>query len=96
MALKQILTEPNSILRMKSLLVDKVDIELQKLMDDMLETMYAARGIGLAAIQIGVPKRVIVLDIGEREKSKSTKEDKRRERRKKKKSNVLCKPRDNY
>ena len=76
MALKQILTEPNSILRMKSLLVDKVDIELQKLMDDMLETMYAARGIGLAAIQIGVPKRVIVLDIGERDKSESTKDEK--------------------
>ena len=43
MALKQILTEPNGILRVKSLLVDKVDVELQKLMDDMLETMYAAR-----------------------------------------------------
>ena len=81
MALKQILTEPNSILRMKSLLVDKVDIELQKLMDDMLETMYAARGIGLAAIQIGVPKRVIVLDIGECDKSKSTKEEKEEKRK---------------
>ena len=81
MALKQILTEPNSILRMKSLLVDKVDIELQKLMDDMLETMYAARGIGVAAIQIGVPKRVIVLDIGERDKSKSTKEEKEEKRK---------------
>ena len=81
MALKQILTEPNSILRMKSLLVDKVDIELQKLMDDMLETMYAARGIGLAAIQIGVPKRVIVLDIGESDKSKSTKEEKEEKRK---------------
>ena len=76
MALKQILTEPNSILRIKSLLVDKVDVELQKLMDDMLETMYAARGIGLAAIQIGVPKRVIVLDIGERDKSESTEDEK--------------------
>ena len=84
MALKQILTEPNSILRMKSLLVDKVDIELQKLMDDMLETMYAARGIGLAAIQIGVPKRVIVLDIGERDKSKSTKEEKEEKEEKRK------------
>ena len=84
MALKQILTEPNSILRMKSLLVDKVDIELQKLMDDMLETMYAARGIGLAAIQIGVPKRVIVLDIGERDKSKSTKEEKKEKEEKRK------------
>ena len=84
MALKQILTEPNGILRVKSLLVDKVDVELQKLMDDMLETMYAARGIGLAAIQIGVPKRVIVLDIGERDKSKSTKEEKKEKEEKRK------------
>ena len=63
MALRQILTEPNEILRKKSLPVDKVDSDLQKLMDDMLDTMYAAPGIGLAAIQIGVPKRVIVIDI---------------------------------
>jgi len=63
MAIKKILTEPNKILRSKSLRVEKVDEELQKLMDDMLETMYAAPGIGLAAIQLGVPKRVIVLDI---------------------------------
>tara|TARA_B100000029_G_scaffold348175_1_gene340546 strand:+ start:2258 stop:2782 length:525 start_codon:yes stop_codon:yes gene_type:complete len=63
MAIKKILTEPNKILRSKSLRVEKVDEELQKLMDDMLETMYAAPGIGLAAIQVGVPKRVIVLDI---------------------------------
>ena len=55
MALREILTEPNRILRQKSLPVDKVDDNLQKLMDDMLETMYAAPGIGLAAIQIGVP-----------------------------------------
>ena len=63
MAIKTIITEPNKILRQKSLTVDKVDDELRKLMDDMLETMYAAPGIGLAAIQVGVPKRVIVLDI---------------------------------
>ena len=81
MALRQILTEPNKILREKSLFVEKVDEDLQKLMDDMLETMYAARGIGLAAIHIGVPKRVIVLDIGERDKSKSTKEEKEEKRK---------------
>ena len=63
MALRQILTEPNKILREKSLFVEKVDEDLQKLMDDMLETMYAAPGIGLAAIQVGIPKRIIVLDI---------------------------------
>ena len=80
MALRQILTEPNKILRQKSSLVEKVDEDLQKLMDDMLETMYAAPGIGLAAIQVGVPKRVIVLDIGWRDKSESQ-NDKREERR---------------
>ena len=81
MALRKILTEPNKILREKSLKVDQVDEDLQKLMDDMLETMYAAPGIGLAAIQIGVPKRVIVLDIGSRNKSESTKDEKQVERR---------------
>ena len=67
MALKQILTEPNKILREKSLRVDEVDEGLQQLMNDMVETMYAAPGIGLAAIQVGVPKRVIVLDISKKE-----------------------------
>jgi len=70
MALREILTEPNKILRQKSLTVEKVDSEIQKLMDDMLETMYAAPGIGLAAIQVGVPKRVIVLDLAQKEKEK--------------------------
>jgi len=70
MALRQILTEPNEILRKKSLPVDSVDKDLQILMDDMLETMYAAPGIGLAAIQVGIPKRVIVLDIEQKEGSK--------------------------
>ena len=70
MALRQILTEPNEILRKKSLPVDSVDKDLQILMDDMLETMYAAPGIGLAAIQVGVPKRVIVLDIEQKEGNK--------------------------
>ena len=63
MTVRKILTEPNSILRQKSQPVDKVDDLTRKLMDDMLETMYLAPGIGLAAIQIGVPKRIIVLDI---------------------------------
>jgi len=67
MALRKILTEPNKILRKKSLNVEKVDEELQKLMNDMVETMYAAPGIGLAAIQVGVPKRVIVLDVSQKE-----------------------------
>ena len=71
MALRQILTEPNKILREKSLSVETVDENLQKLMNDMLETMYAAPGIGLAAIQIGIPKRVIVLDIEQKEGKKN-------------------------
>jgi len=71
MSIRKILTEPNPILRKKSLAVEKVDDELRKLMDDMLETMYAAPGIGLAAIQVGEPKRVIVLDISRNEGEKN-------------------------
>ena len=63
MAIKTIITEPNKILRQKSLPVKQVGAEEQRLMDDMLETMYDANGIGLAAIQVGVPKRIIVMDI---------------------------------
>ena len=57
MTIKTILTEPNKILRQVSQPVEKVGIEERRLMDDMLETMYHAKGIGLAAIQIGVPKK---------------------------------------
>ena len=70
MAVKIILTEPNKILRQISKPVDKVGKEEQKIMDDMLETMYAAPGIGLAAIQIGIPKRIIVMDICKEEGKK--------------------------
>ena len=78
--LRKILTEPDPILRKKCEPLEKVDEETKKLMDDMLETMYAAPGIGLAAIQVGVPKRVIVLDIGWRDKSEDQNE-KKKERR---------------
>ena len=71
MAIKKIITEPNKILRQKSLSVKKVNKEDQQLMDDMLETMYDAKGIGLAAIQIGVPKRIIVMDISKEENKKN-------------------------
>ena len=70
MAIKTILTEPNRLLRQVSLSVEKVGKNEQKLMDDMLETMYAANGIGLAAIQIGIPKRIIVMDISKNENKK--------------------------
>jgi peptide deformylase len=63
MSVKIILTEPNKILRLVSKLVEKIGKEERTLMDDMLDTMYSAPGIGLAAIQIGVPKRIIVMDI---------------------------------
>ena len=63
MTIKTIITEPNEILRQVSKPVSSVGNEERKLMNDMLETMYAANGIGLAAIQIGIPKRIIVMDI---------------------------------
>ena len=63
MSIKTIITEPNKILRQISQPVEKVGKEEKILMDDMLDTMYAANGIGLAAIQIGIPKRIIVMDI---------------------------------
>ena len=71
MAIKKILTEPNKILRQVSKNVQKVTKEEQKLMDDMLETMYHANGIGLAAIQIGIPKRIIVMDISKNNENKN-------------------------
>ena len=71
MAVRRILTEPNKTLRQKSLPVEKVDKDLQLLMDDMVETMYAAPGIGLAAIQVGVAKRVIVIDIAQKDGAKN-------------------------
>ena len=63
MALLDILTVPNPVLKQVSTPVERVDDDLRRLMDDMLETMYAAPGIGLAAIQVGVPKQVIVMDL---------------------------------
>ena len=71
MTIRTILTEPNSILRQVSEPVEEVGNAERELMKDMLETMYAANGIGLAAIQIGVPKRVIVLDISKKENEKN-------------------------
>ena len=69
MTVKTIITEPNKLLRQVSKPVYQVGKDEQKVMDDMLETMYSAAGIGLAAIQIGIPKRIIVMDIS-KEKGK--------------------------
>ena len=71
MTIRKILTEPDPFLRQKSTDVHKVNDEIRSLMDDMLETMYDAPGIGLAAIQIGVPKRVIVIDLSKDSEKKN-------------------------
>jgi peptide deformylase len=67
MALLTVLTAPDPRLKVKAKSVAKVDKDVRKLMDDMLETMYLAPGIGLAAPQVGVAKRVIVLDIAHKD-----------------------------
>ena len=71
MAIRKILQEPDPILRQISQPVETVGIEEQQLMDDMLQTMLDAPGIGLAAIQIGVPRRVIVLNISQEKNKKN-------------------------
>ena len=71
MSVKTILVEPDIILRQKSQPVNIVGPDEKKLMNDMLDTMYAANGIGLAAIQIGVPKRIIVMDISRDKENKN-------------------------
>ena len=71
MSIKTIITEPNKFLRQKSKPVTTVGEEERHIMDDMLETMYHANGIGLAAIQIGIPKRIIVMDISKDKEKKN-------------------------
>ncbi len=71
MSIKTILTEPNKLLRQKSLAVENVGEDERNLIKDMFDTMYAAKGIGLAAIQIGIPKRIIVMDISKEEDKKN-------------------------
>ena len=73
MTIRPILTVDSdmAVLKKVSAPVETVDDDLRALMDDMLETMYAAPGIGLAAIQVGVPKRVIVMDLARAEEPKA-------------------------
>ena len=71
MSQRKIVIEPDPILRKKSEMLEKVDDELRALLDDMLETMYDAPGIGLAAVQIGILKRLIVLDISKDKEKKN-------------------------
>ena len=67
---KKILIEPDPILRKKSEPLEKVDDDVRKLSHDLLETMYNAPGIGLAAVQVGILKRIVVIDISKDEKKK--------------------------
>ena len=67
MALREIIKLPDKRLRLKSEPVKRVDTGIRKLVDDLFETMYEAPGIGLAAIQIGVPKRVVTMDLSKKE-----------------------------
>ena len=69
--LRKILIEPDPILRKKCEKLEKVDDKLRKLMDDMLDTMYQAPGIGLAAVQIGILKRIVVIDVSKDKNSKN-------------------------
>jgi peptide deformylase len=67
MAVREIVKYPEKVLREKTLQVTDCDSELQELIDDMIETMYAAPGVGLAANQVGVPKQVAVIDVSLRD-----------------------------
>jgi peptide deformylase len=73
MAIRPILTAPDPRLKVVSEPVAKVDGDIRTLVDDMIETMYGADGIGLAAIQVGVPKRVLVMDIDQKDGKKNPK-----------------------
>jgi len=72
MSKRPIIIEPDPILRKKSQSLENVDNDLRKLLDDMLETMYKAPGIGLAAVQIGILKRLIVIDISKEDQKKKS------------------------
>ncbi|HEV7960573.1 MAG TPA: peptide deformylase [Rhizomicrobium sp.] len=71
MAIRPILIAPDPRLKAVSTDVEKVDGEIRKLAEDMADSMYAADGIGLAAIQVGVPKRVIVMDLDQKDGKKN-------------------------
>ena len=71
MTIRPILTAPDPRLQAVSTDVETVDADIRKLVDDMADSMYAAEGIGLAAVQIGVAKRVIVIDLDQKEGKKN-------------------------
>jgi len=71
MAVRPILTAPDPRLKVVSTPVETVDAAVRRLIDDMVESMYAADGIGLAAVQIGEPRRIIVMDLDQRDGKKN-------------------------
>jgi peptide deformylase len=71
MALRDILILPDKRLRLVSKPVDKVDAAVRRLVDDMFETMYDAPGIGLAAIQVGEPRRIVILDLAKKDEPRA-------------------------
>jgi len=70
MTIKEIITVPNEILKKVSEPIEKVGISEKKLITDLFETMYNSNGIGLAAIQVGIPKRVLVVDVSNKDEKK--------------------------
>ena len=70
MTIKKLITVPNEILRKKSEKIEKVGKDEKNLIKDLFETMYHHKGIGLAAIQVGIPKRIIVLDVIQKDEQK--------------------------
>ena len=71
MSIRNIIIEPDPILRKKSTTLETVDDSIRKILDDMLQTMYNAPGIGLAAVQIGILKRLIVIDVSKEKEKKN-------------------------
>ena len=70
MTIKNIITVPNEILKKKSEIVEKVGVNEKRLINDLFETMYKSKGIGLAAVQVGILKRILVIDISSKEEKK--------------------------
>ena len=70
MSIKQIITVPDEILKKKSKLIEKVGINEKKLIGDLFETMYNSNGIGLAAVQVGILKRILVIDVSGKDEEK--------------------------
>jgi peptide deformylase len=71
MSKRPIILLPDPLLRQPSAPIERVDDDVRRLIDDMLETMYDAPGVGLAAVQVGVPRRLLVLDVSDKDEEKS-------------------------